>query len=107
MQPEYRTPEEVRQQNEHEQYVRRVLDQAVHNGASLFTAMRLDEDPAVVEQWIDRLWNNLRAGLVDERPRPQADGYRREDRLTAIVMLLTDRMNAESDQMLRIGQVPE
>jgi hypothetical protein len=93
MTPEYRTPEEQEQQAEHEARVRGVLDQAVHNGASLMAAMAYGSPPEVVEHWVDALWDGLRDGLTDTRTPPGE--LTMEDRLTAIVLLLEDRIEAE------------
>lgn len=96
--PEYRTPEEDQDQLEHQARVRAVLDQAVRDGASLMAAMDLDEPPQVVERWINAVWDGLRKSLSDNHPR-QA-GARQEDRLMAIVLLLTGRMSDEADAIL-------
>jgi len=97
----YRTPDEVRAQHKHDTYVRGVLDQAVRDGASLVVAMLLDEPAEVVERWINALWDGLRDGLADERDRVGHHRLRMEDRLTAIVLLLHDRIQAEATQVLR------
>lgn len=92
--PEYRTPDETRVQLAHQACVRAVLDQAVRDGGSLYAAMELGEPAAVVERWVDRLWDGLREGL-SEGSRCQG-GILLEDRLTAIALLLEDRMRAEA-----------
>ncbi len=92
---EYRTPEEQQQQAEREARVRGVLDQAVHNGASLVAAMAYGGAPEVVERWCDALWDGLRDGLTDRPPAPGELASAGEDRLTAIVLLLEDRIEAE------------
>jgi hypothetical protein len=94
---ELRTPEENRHADEQDARIRAVLDQAVHDGASRKTAISLGEPAAVVETWVNALWNGLRDGLSDDHKHPT---LRVEDRLTAIVMLLEDRINAESGQLL-------
>jgi hypothetical protein len=96
---EYRNPEEERATEEHNSYVEKVLDQAVKDGSSLVVAMRLGEPEEVVERWTNALWDGLRDNLRDDR-RPIA-GILREDRLAAIVVLLTDRMHEEADKVLR------
>lgn len=96
---EYRTPKEDRDQLKHEARVRAVLDQAVRDGASLMAAMDLDEPPQVVERWINAVWNGLRKSLSDNHP-GQA-GARQEDRLMAIVVLLSERMSDEADAIMR------
>jgi hypothetical protein len=97
--PEYRTPEEGRASIEQDGRVRAVLDKATHDGASLMVAMRLGEPADVVARWIDAVWNGLRDGLPEgELDHPT---LRLDDRLTAIVMLLEDRMDAESQKVLR------
>lgn len=97
--PEYRTPDEEQAQEQHEVRVHAVLDQAVRDGASLVAAMALDEPADVVELWIDRLWDGLRDNLVDGRP--DRCGMRQDDRLKAIVLLLTDRMRDEGLAIVR------
>jgi hypothetical protein len=100
---EYRTPAEQAAQAEHEERVRAVLDQAVRDGGSMFAAMALGEPKGVVEMWIDRLWDGLRDNLSDDLPpaHPELTDRPDEDRLYAIVLLLTDRMNAEAEVVLR------
>lgn len=100
----YRRPDEWQAQSQHEARVRAVLDQAVHDGASLLAAMDLGEEATVVERWVNALWNGLRAGLSDERP--GRAGLHMEDRLTAIVMLLHARMDDEADELLRAVEEP-
>jgi hypothetical protein len=98
---EYRSPEEDQLQDEDHARINAVLDQAVIDGGSLFAAMKLKEPQDVIELWCDRLWGGLRDGLVDGRKRcPEAPLLPREDRLSAIVMLLEDRMFAESKKVL-------
>lgn len=96
--PEYRTPEEARAAERQNTAVRKVLDQAVHDGASLAVAMKLGEPQAVVEQWVDRLWDGLRDNL-DDKPRHEG-GLLIDDRLTAIVISLQQRTDAEADALL-------
>lgn len=104
---EYRSPEENQLQDEDHERISAVLDQAVTDGASLFAAMKLEESQDVIELWVDRMWNGLRDGLVDGRERwPEAPLVPREDRLSAIVMLLEDRMWAESRKVLAAGGAP-
>lgn len=98
---EYRSPEEEQLQDEDHARINAVLDQAVIDGSSLFAAMKLEEPQDVVELWCNRLWDGLRDGLIDGRKRrPEAPLAPREDRLSAIVMLLEDRMWAESKKVL-------
>lgn len=97
--PEYRTPREVQAQTEHEAWIQSVLDQVVHDGASLKAAILLGEPADVVEHWIDILWDGLRGSLSDDHP--DHDTMRREDRLHAIVLLLNQRMSDEADAILR------
>jgi hypothetical protein len=94
----YRRPDEEQAQSQHEAEVREVLDQAVHDGASCMTAMLLGEPADVVNRWSDAVWDGLRDNLSDDRP--SRAGQKIEDRLTAIVMLLTDRMRAEAAEIL-------
>lgn len=108
--PEYRTSAEWDAQTKQENRVRAVLDQAVRDGGSMLAAMALGEPQDVVELWVDRLWNGLRDNLSDHRPAPNPELRDRpdEDRLCAIALLLTERMNAESDPLLReINEVHE
>jgi hypothetical protein len=102
---EYRRPDEWQAQTDHEDRVRAVLDRAVHDGASLLAAMDLGEEATVVESWVNALWNGLRDNLSDERQ--EVAGLLQEDRLTAIGMLLYDRMNAEADELLDAVHNPE
>jgi hypothetical protein len=103
---DYRTPEEERAQEEHEARIRAVLDRAVIDGGSLLAAMQLGEPAEVVEMWTNRLWNGLRDNLSDDRPGTET--LLQEDRLAAIVLLLTDRIYAESESILRqVRQVAE
>jgi hypothetical protein len=90
---EYRSPEEDMANAALYNRIRLVLDQAVHDGASMMAAMELDEPAAVVEMWIDRLWDGLRDALTD-------DEYGDEERLTAIMLLLTERMQIEAGAVL-------
>lgn len=101
---EYREPEEWQAQDEHEAGVRAVLDKAVHDGASLLVAMELDEPADVVEGWVDALWNGLRDNLSDDGE--ERAGLHMEDRLTAIAMLLHDRMDDEAAELLRAVEEP-
>lgn len=90
---EYRSPEEDRATAALYDRIRLVLDQAVRDGASLMAARELDEPAAVVELWIDRLWDGLRDALTD-------DEFGDEERLAAIVLLLTERMQVEAAAVL-------
>lgn len=94
---EYRTPDEEQAAIEQSRRVRAVLEQAVHDGASCMAAMDLGEPQDVVELWIDRVWDGLREGLVDEPTGGNCNG----DRLAAIVLLLQTRMRAGADMALR------
>lgn len=88
---EYRTPEEDREQRAR---IRTILDQAVHDAASLKAAMALDEPQDVVDLWTDRTWDGLGAALSDH------------DRLGAILMLLDGRINVECRRILRSVRGP-
>lgn len=101
----YRRPDEELAQSQHEAEVREVLDQAVHDGASCLTAMLLGEPVEVVNRWSDAVWNGLRDNLSDDRP--GRAGLKMEDRLTAIVMLLQDRMRAEAASVLAAVKDPQ
>lgn len=93
MTAEYRTPEEEQQQDAHE---------AVEHGASVLLAIELDEPEDVITLWVDRLWNGLRDQLSDDHPEAPDSRLRPdEDRLQAIVMLLTGRMHDKAQTMLR------
>lgn len=101
--PEYRTPEEAQAQQAREARVRAVLDQAVADGVSCLVAIALGEPAGVVELWIDRFWDGLRDNLSDQHPdRILGDGSSapEEDRLTAISLLLADRIHAGAEQLL-------
>lgn len=94
---EYRTPDERAETDAHNDRVRAVLNQAVRDGASLRIAIRLREPQEVVDYWIDRLWDGLRDNLSDDHP---AAMQRMEDRLSAIVLLLTDQIDEVADAAL-------
>lgn len=100
----YRTPDEDRAQTEHESRVQAVLDQATKDGTMLYAAMLLGEDQDVVEKWTDRLWDGLRDGLSDFHEPEIIDGSRhdQEDRLTAIVMLLTPRISVAANLVVDV-----
>lgn len=89
---ELRTPEENRFVDEQDARVRAVLDKAVHDGASYKLALHLGEPVDVVEWWVDAFWDGLRDALCDDVEHPT---LRTEDRLTAIALLLDERMTAE------------
>lgn len=96
---EYRTPEEEQQQTEDYARIRAILDQVVHAGASCKVAMVLGESPEVVERWVNVVWDGMRDNLTDRRDGPGT--LTGEDRLTAILMLLEDRMTDEAVSILR------
>jgi hypothetical protein len=100
---EYRTPEEDRAQLEQRERIKRALDKAVTDGASILVAMKLGESQAVVDRWVDALYDGLRDGLVDGRAAPHDCPLlaRQHDRLAAIVLLLTDRIEREAADLLR------
>lgn len=104
---EYRTPDEDRAQIENENRINAVLDEAVRNGAMLRAAMLLGEPQPVVEKWVDALWDGLRDGLSDERPDFGEHRLVIEDRLKAIVMLLTDRIEEAGTRIVRGAAMPE
>lgn len=99
--PEYRSPAEWQAQQDHEARVRSVLDQAVADGASCLAAMELDEDTAV-DLWTNRLWDGLRDNLSDLHPdaHPELSIRADEDRLFAIVLLLSDQMHERAAQVI-------
>lgn len=101
--PDYRTPEEDRAAIAQEARIRQVLDQAVTDGASLLVAMEMGEPQDVMELWTDRLWNGLRAGLVDGRPAPAdcPNLLPEDDRIAAIVRLLEPTIQAKAKDILR------
>lgn len=102
---EYRTPDEDRASAELDDRIKAVLDQAVKDGGSLMAAIDLGEPAEVVEMWINRLYNGLR---VLEDDRETGNQLRGDERLRAIVLLLTDRIAVESASILRqIKQVAE
>jgi hypothetical protein len=57
-----------------------------------------------VERWSDAVWDGLRANLTDDRP--SRAGLKIDDRLTAIVLLLQDRMRAEAASVLAAVRNP-
>lgn len=103
---EYRTPDEDRASAEQDARIQAAFNQAVTDGGSLMAAITLGEPAEVVEMWTNRLWNGLRDNLSDDRP--PVGSLMQEDRLAAIVLLLTDRIHAESESILRqVRQVAE
>lgn len=98
---DYRTPEEQDVSSEDDARIEAALDQAVKDGGAVIVAMGLDEPAEVVEDWIDRVYDNLRANLSDNRPDVVVGGNRivREDRLRAIVLLLEPRIRAEASAL--------
>lgn len=82
---DYRTRDEIAEQDADERRIEAVLDRARANGAADF-----DEEPDVVEMWVDRLWDGLRDNLDPEQ------------RLHAIVMLLNRDMRVAAARLTRI-----
>jgi hypothetical protein len=103
---DYRTPEQRQAGAEQDARVRKVLDQAVRDGASCMVAIRLGEPRKVVERWNDASWNGLRDGLRDDAT-THLSLRLGEDRLHAIVMLLGERMRAEADKLLNVEDGPQ
>lgn len=102
--PEYRTPDEEQAQAAHEQRVQAVIEQAVADGVSCSIAITLGEPADVVELWTDRFWDGLRDRLSDDHPVPPGSNLMAdEDRLTAVALLLRERIQAEAAQILRVG----
>ena len=103
---EHRTPDETTQRDDR---IKAVLEQAVKDGGSLMAAVDLGEDQRVIDLWIDRLYDGLRNSLIDDVDDDQADGnLRGDERLRAIVLLLTERIGAEAASIVRqIKQVAE
>ena len=98
---EHRTPDETA---ERDARIKAVLDQAVRDGGLLMAAVDLGEPQDVVDLWIERLYGGLRSNLVDET----GDGICPDERLRAIVLLLTERINTETASIIRqIKQVAE
>lgn len=96
----YRTPAEQAEEAARDAQVKKVLDRATLDGASLLVAMNSGETPEVVERWVDQLWDNLRAGLVaDERP-----GHC--ERLHAIVLLLERGISEAAARLTRFDIPP-
>ena len=96
---EHRTPDETTQRDDR---IKAVLDQAVRDGGSLMAAVDLGEDQRVINLWIDRLYDGLRNSLIDDVDDDQADGnLRGDERLRAIVLLLTERIGAEAASIVR------
>lgn len=92
---DYREPEEWQATYTEDARIEAVLDQAVRDGVSLRMAMRLREPAEVVERWVDALWDGLRGNLIDDRP-DDGTGMYRDDRLRAIILLLTDRIDRDA-----------
>jgi hypothetical protein len=84
-----RTPEEVLAQAQDEAYVHTVLAQTVEDYASWIVADRADLDPATCELWVNRMWGTPKNGLTDQQ------------RLIAILLLLTPQALARADQIRR------
>jgi hypothetical protein len=103
---DYRTPEQRQASAEQDARVRKVLDQAVRDGASCMVAIKLGEPREVVERWLNASWNGLRDGLRDDAI-THLSLRLGEDRLLAIVMLLSDRMQAEADKLLHVEDGPQ
>lgn len=102
---EHRTPEET---DERDDRIKAVLDQAVKDGGSLMAAIDLGEPAEVVDLWIDRLYDGLRNNLLDDIDDETDERLRGDERLRAIVLLLTDRIAVESASILRhVKQVAE
>jgi hypothetical protein len=104
----YRTPDEKLLQEMHRARVRTVLDAARADAASIVAAMVLGESTAVVNAWVDRLWNGLRDNLSDNHPADPLSTLRvTEDRLLAIVMLLEDQARATARALVAEHNYPE
>jgi hypothetical protein len=101
---EYRNPRERQAQDEQEARIRKVIDQAVADSVSCSLAMHYGESPEVVEGWVDKVWDGLRDNLSDDLP--DRAGLRVEDRLTAIMILLEDRIATDTDALLRALEDP-
>lgn len=104
---EHRTPDETTQRDDR---IKAVLDQAVKDGGSLMAAVDLGESDEVIDMWVNRLYDGLRERLIDDVDDDQAaeNNLRGDERLRAIVLLLTDRINAECASIIRqIKQVAE
>jgi hypothetical protein len=86
-----RTPEERAETAVSQVYIHGVLDATVEDYASWIAAELSDLDPADCNRWVDNVWNHLRAALDDEQ------------RVHAILLLLTDRAN----QRARVLMSPE
>lgn len=74
---------------EDHQRIAPILDRALADMTSCLAAMDLVEPDEVVEEWVDRVWNNLRRSLSPE------------DRLRAIVFLLTEAARQNAATLLR------
>lgn len=86
---EYRTPDEEAKQEQTREHIRAVLSEVIESGASLFFMMETNEEPELVELWIDKLWNTLRHNL---------DG---EERMQAILMLLEPTIRMRTHRLHR------
>lgn len=84
---DYRTPEEIAEDNREWLHIRSVLADAAEAGASLYAAMRLGEPQDVIELWTDRMWNGVR------------DSLDHEQLVTAVLELLSAAMWAKADRL--------
>lgn len=97
----HRSPDDTA---ERDTRIKAVLDQAVRDGGCLMAAVDLGEPQDVIDLWITRLYGGLRDNLVDET----GDDICPDERLRAIVLLLTRRINTEAASIIRqIKQVAE
>jgi hypothetical protein len=87
-----RNPEDLAQDAVNETYIRGVLAATVEDYASWVVAEESDLDPDACERWVNNVWNNLRAALDDEQ------------RLRAILLLLTDRANQRARVLMASGE---
>lgn len=85
---EYRTPEERQKQLDDKMRIAQALQQAHADGVSLLAAIKLGEPPAVVEAWVDRLWNGLRENLSGN------------DRLQALLIFMEPALQADAEQLI-------
>lgn len=84
----YRTPEQLADDEADWQRINALLERAVSNSASALAAAHYGEPQETVDHWIDAVWNELRNELSPE------------DRLYAIIRLLAPRARAACRRLL-------
>ena len=104
----YRSPEEIKFSDERDAYVKGVLENAVRNSGFLLAAIEMNEPQEVIDKWTDKLWDELREQLTDHTEWVNItinNGSKvvrvpHEDRLTAIVLLITEQANQQAQRLI-------